>query len=260
MPYPVWNHDFALTAKHMVFILDPLVVRLPSYLLGLTTFDGALNWDPTKSTRIVLVPRDGGPIRVAECDPFYHVHVSNAFEDGDDTVVDLCRYEDFEFGEFFRHYRDTPKLTAASSLVRLRVDRSNNVDSTELCAASGEFPQLDQRRSTQAHRYTYYAGNPKGVDYAGSVLKVDNESGQSWAHELSWPDLVGEPIFVPRHGNAAEDDGWLLAMAYAPLEHRSRLIILDARDLEADPVAVAHLQHHVPSDFHGFFTSRVARP
>ena len=41
-------------------------------------------------------------------------------------------------------------------------------------------------------------------------------------------------------------------------EHRSRLVVLDARDVESEPVAVAHLRHHVPLGFHGTFTSRVA--
>jgi all-trans-8'-apo-beta-carotenal 15,15'-oxygenase len=36
------------------------------------------------------------------------------------------------------------------------------------------------------------------------------------------------------------------------------LVVLDARDVEAEPVAVAHLRHHVPLGFHGTFTSRVA--
>jgi all-trans-8'-apo-beta-carotenal 15,15'-oxygenase len=260
MPHPVWNHDFALTAKHMVFVLDPLTVNLPAFLFGFRTFDASLRWDPSKPTYVVLVPRGGGPVRVVECEPFYHVHVSNAFEDGSDIVVDLCRYHDFEFGEFFRNYRDTPSLTSASALVRLRITPNNRVEASELCSWSGEFPQLDQRRSTRENRFTYYAGNPDRTDYAGAILKVDNQNGDSWAHQLGSLDVVGEPIFVPRHPDAAEDDGWLLAMAYSPLEHRSKVIIVDARDLEGEPLAVAHLRHHVPPDFHGTFTRRIATP
>ena len=63
---------------------------------------------------------------------------------------------------------------------------------------------------------------------------------------------------MPRSPDAAEDDGWLLSLVYSAPEHRSRLVVLDARDVESDPVAVAHLRHHVPLGFHGTFTSRVA--
>ncbi len=47
-------------------------------------------------------------------------------------------------------------------------------------------------------------------------------------------------------------------MVYSAAEHRSRLVVLDARDLQSDAVAVAHLRHHVPLGFHGTFTQRVA--
>jgi all-trans-8'-apo-beta-carotenal 15,15'-oxygenase len=63
---------------------------------------------------------------------------------------------------------------------------------------------------------------------------------------------------VPRSPDSAEDDGWLLSVVYSAPDHRSRLVVLDARDVEAEPVAVAHLRHHVPLGFHGTFTSRVA--
>jgi all-trans-8'-apo-beta-carotenal 15,15'-oxygenase len=69
---------------------------------------------------------------------------------------------------------------------------------------------------------------------------------------------VGEPIFVPRTQDAAEDDGWLLAVVYLGAEHRSQLTVLDARGLEH--VATLRLKHHIPFGFHGTFTRRVADP
>ena len=79
-------------------------------------------------------------------------------------------------------------------------------------------------------------------------------------HEFGEGHVAGEPIFVPRSPDSAEDDGWLLSVVYSSAEHRSRLVVLDARDVESDPVAVAHLRHHVPLGFHGTWTDRVARP
>ena len=46
----------------------------------------------------------------------------------------------------------------------------------------------------------------------------------------------------------------------AVMRFSQRLVVLDARDVESDPVAVAHLRHHVPLGFHGTFTRRVAHP
>ena len=58
---------------------------------------------------------------------------------------------------------------------------------------------------------------------------------------------------MPRAPDAAENDGWVLFTAYDPDAHRSRLIVLDAQDVGGEPVAVAHLRHHVPMTFHGSF-------
>ena len=98
-----------------------------------------------------------------------------------------------------------------------------------------------------------------GAPFNG-IIKIDHERDVTTVHALGAGQVAGEPIFVPRSADSAEDDGWLLSLVYSAAEHRSRLVVLDARDVESDPVAVAHLRHHVPLGFHGTFTSRVAEP
>lgn len=61
-----------------------------------------------------------------------------------------------------------------------------------------------------------------------------------------------------RQTGEGEDDGWLLSLVYDGAEHRSRLYVLDARDVEAEQLAIVHLPHHVPYGFHGTFSERVA--
>ncbi|MNR66097.1 Lignostilbene-alpha,beta-dioxygenase isozyme III [compost metagenome] len=63
--------------------------------------------------------------------------------------------------------------------------------------------------------------------------------------------MVSEPVFVPRTADAAEGDGWLLAVAWRAQEQRSDLLVFDAMQLTAGPVAVARLPHRVPFGFHG---------
>lgn len=258
LPYPVMNHDFALTPKHLVFVIDPILLRLGRFLLGFASFDGALRWDASKTTQVVLVPRNGGEPRVAECDPFFHFHVNNAFEDGGDTVVDLVRYDDYGIGESLRNFSDGG-FAERGALWRLRVKPDGRLESHELCPWQCEFPQHDWRRTTLGHRYSYVAAAMPGRAGIGTaVAKVDHRSGASTAHDFGTGDVAGEPIFVPRSADAGEDDGWLLSLVYSAAEHRSRLVVVDARDVESGPVATAHLRHHVPLGFHGTFTPRVA--
>jgi all-trans-8'-apo-beta-carotenal 15,15'-oxygenase len=257
LPFAAMNHDFALTTKHMVFVIDPIVANFRRVLTGRSSFGGSLRWDPSKPTHIVLVPRDGGKPRRIETDPFFHFHVNNAYEDGSDTVVDLVRYDDYSIGANSLTEFRTGGFDEPSALWRLRVKPSGEVESEQLCPWRGEFPQHDWRRTTMGHRYAYMAGGESAV-LATGIVKVDHEAGSWAAHDFGDGHVAGEPIFVPRSPDSAEDDGWLLAVDYSVAEHRSRLVILDARDIESDPVAVAHLRHHVPLGFHGTWTGRVA--
>ena len=253
-----WNHDVALTQKHLLFVLDPYMFDLGRLAAGGPVMEAIVH-RPAKGTRFVLVPRDGGPARIVEHESLVHVHVSNAFEDGSDTVVDLVLFDDFAtLKRDLTDFRSAFTTLPPSRLMRYRITPGGRVIAHELTDAPGEFPQFDRRLATRPHGFTYLTGRTTPSGPYDSVLKVDNGSGAVQAHPLGHDSYVGEPLFVPRSPDAAEDDGWLLAVVYSAADHRSRLVVLDARDLNAPPVATAHLDHHLPLGFHGTFTRRVA--
>jgi all-trans-8'-apo-beta-carotenal 15,15'-oxygenase len=259
LPFATLNHDCALTRRYMVFVIDPLVLKVPRFLLGLDSLDSAIRFDEKRPTQVILVPRDGGKPRVAECESFFHYHFNNAYEEGDDVVLDLVRYPDYDnIHRTLRNFRDSAFEGIETKLSRLRVTPSDEVKIEDVYTEACEFPQHDWRLTASAHRYCYMAGREEGDQPFGSLIKVDHHTGASTRHEFGAGQVAGEPIFVPRSADAAEDDGWLLSVVYSAAEHRSRLVVVDARDLRSDPVAVAHLRHHVPLGFHGTFTQRVA--
>jgi all-trans-8'-apo-beta-carotenal 15,15'-oxygenase len=260
LPYPTLNHDCALTPRYMVFVIDPVVVRLPRFLLGFTSLDGAVRFDSSKQTQVILVPRDGGKPRIAECEPFFHYHINNAYEEGGDVMLDLVRYPDYDsIHKDFRRFKQAD-FNPPTALCRLRVSRTDDVEIEEVGPPDCEFPQHDWRLTTSRHRYTYMAARATGENPFGSIVKVDHGRAASTRHDFGDGHVAGEPIFVPRAPDSGEDDGWLLSVVYSAPTHRSRLVVLDARDVEAEPVAVAHLGHHIPLGFHGTFTRRVADP
>lgn len=273
IPDMVINHDFALTDRHMVFVLDPAVIDLTHALRALFLGDrlaDAVRWKPQGGTTVVLVPRDGGSPRATETDALFHFHISNAFEDGSDTVVDLVRFSRGWDGllPHLDRFRTTDGGDVTTYLTRLRITPSGRVMREDLCDRPCEFPQHDRRRTTRQHRYTYAtsgvnqrrSGAVNALTRAHAIIKIDNHSGETRSHVLPVDQVVGEPIFVPSRHDTAEDDGWLLTVAYDPAEHRSRLLVLDARHPDRAPLFVAHLNHHIPFGFHGCFTDRIARP
>ena len=124
----------------MVFVIDPVVLRVPRFLLGLSSLDESLRFDRSKATQVILAPRDGGKPRIAECEPFFHYHINNAFEDGSDVVLDLVRYPDYDnVHRGFRDFRRAGFDDISTSLCRMRVAppaRSRSRTSGPMAASS----------------------------------------------------------------------------------------------------------------------------
>ncbi|MFE3190552.1 carotenoid oxygenase family protein [Nocardia sp. NPDC059240] len=259
-----WNHDFALTARYLVFVLDPILPNIAKLALATTSFIDSLEFKRAKGTRFLLVPKHGGRPRIIEHQALLHLHLTNAYDDGDDVVIELVRL-DAEWNEVRRMTGLVNRADLGqpqfprSRLMQYRITGNGTVIERELTDRSGEFPQYDWRRGTREHRYSYLAGAGGPAGMFNAVVKVDHHTGKVTSCELG-SSSVGEPLFVPRIRDAAEDDGWLLALNHELTENRSQLLILDARDLEQGPLVVAWLDHHIPWGFHGTFTHRIANP
>ncbi len=62
---------------------------------------------------------------------------------------------------------------------------------------------------------------------------------------------------MSKPGATAEDDGWLLLLVLDPAVPASRLVVLDARDITAGPIASIKLPLFLPFGLHGNWTSKV---
>jgi all-trans-8'-apo-beta-carotenal 15,15'-oxygenase len=224
-----WNHDFALTGRYLVFVLDPLLPNIGKMALASHSLIDSLEFKHAKGSRFLLVPKAGGRPRVIEHEALLHMHVTNAYDDGDDVVVELVRL-DIEWKQFRRmtgmvnlDTADMPQFPD-SRLMQYRITKGGAVIERELSDRSGEFPQYDWRRSTRRHRYSYLAGTGGPAGVFNSIVKIDHNTGAATSCDLG-ASSVGEPLFVPRTPDAAEDDGWLLALNHQLAENRSQLII-----------------------------------
>jgi all-trans-8'-apo-beta-carotenal 15,15'-oxygenase len=258
LPYPLMNHDFVLTEHFMVFCLGPILVSSLKFVLGLTSFDGALHWEGGKPTLILLVPRDGGAPRFIEAEPFFQFHFANGFEQDGAIVLDVARYPDYgTIGQALRDYwRSDWPAQGMATLTRLRIELgSGKVASRPYSAGTAnEFPRFDPRRVGKPYRYAYLGCNPadRRTGLQQQLGRVDIESGSVTVHDFGPAGYVGEPVFVPT--GPAEDDGVVLATVFDSGSGTSSIVGLDARDLAARPLFAGRLRHHVPYALHACFT------
>jgi carotenoid cleavage dioxygenase len=257
-PYPSMVHDFVVTRRHVIFPIFPLTGSMERAMKGAPPFA----WEPDKGSHIGIMKRDGDVARDmrwftgAAC---YVFHPMNAFDTDDGKVV--CDMMKYPVAPLFPRPDGTPSSAAppVATLVRWTFDLEGNTDTFReeaLDDHAGEFPRLDERFAMSPYRHGYIQGgvvtdprNPRAA--RNGVVHVDLATGRTRAWDPGPQDIAGEPIFVPRRDDAPEGDGWLLAVVYRGAENRSDLAILDASDVEAGPVALAHLSHRVPAGFHG---------
>lgn len=234
---PIMVHDMALTERYIVLFLGPLVFDIPGMLAG----GALLDWRPAQGTRIALIPRDGGPVRWTETDPFWVWHFANAYDDPSGRVV--VDYVQWAYPGGLAEV-STPQR---GGVVRAVLDPvSGAVDRTVLADRPVEFPRVDDRRLTRPHDVVATAGS-RGPSGAGknALVFLDAERGT----ETEWDageQVVGEPIHLP----GTEHDYWG-TLATDPADGSSWFHILAAADPAAGPLASIRMPQRVPAGLHG---------
>ena len=254
---PFLVHDFGLTARHVVIVAGPMYLRpgrLVRQVLGRRSLLDCFVWHAGEPLRIFVVDRDDGR-RVAtyELDTAMMVHAANAYEDGDETVIDAILYtEGNPFASVNDAFRGRVPATPPGRLTRLRLRRDGTATREVVAAAGIDFPRTDERASSRRHRYVYALAFENETFGGSRLLKIDTTRGLVEAHDFGPGHHAGEPVFVPRPGGTAEDDGWLLSVVYDARDHHSFLGIVPAQRPGGSDTRV-HLPFHSPLDFHGSF-------
>jgi carotenoid cleavage dioxygenase len=241
-------HDCAITRSQVVVLDLPVTFSLRAF------FGGAAfpyRWNPKHAGRVGLLPMNGSAsqIRWFDVDPCYVFHTSNAFETNDGSVVlDVVAHP-----EMFNTARNGPELAKVSFERWTLAAGGNQVRREVRCDRNQEFPRFDERLTGRPYRYAYTAAtvHEAPADGRQPLFRHDLHSGSTQVHDFGAGCVTGEAVFVPRHAQAAEDDGWLLSYVYDAAEGRSALVILNAGDFQGAPQAVVHLPVTVPAGFHG---------
>jgi len=254
LPYVAMVHDFAITERYLVFLISPIIPDGIPIALGLKSFGDGMRYRPERGSSVILIPRDGGQIRRIEHDAVLAFHLSNAYDDRGDVVLDAITYGGGELLECIARFRTSPLNRATSEFTRFRVTAGGRVITEQLSDQTCEFPRHHPDREGRPHRYAYYNTRHHLGTLYDAITKLDLTSNTVTSHPVQTPgNSFCEPVFAPRPGGHDEDDGWLLSVEYLADSHTSRLVILDARDPGRGPLATAALTHHVPQGFHGNF-------
>jgi carotenoid cleavage dioxygenase-like enzyme len=246
VPGPTMIHDFALTERHVVFMDLPVVFDLELAQAGTFPY----RWSDDYGARLGVMPRGStnAAMRWFEIAPCYVFHLLNAFEAEAESgiVVDVVRYPEL--------WRPGTNGDPGARLHRWRIDLAGGrVHEQPLDDRDIEFPRCDERRVGLANRYGYAVHAEQGVERGTgtSLVKYDLETGSATVHDCGPGRVPSEGVFIAASRGVGEDAGWVMAYVYDAGRDGSDLVILDAADFAAKPVATIPLPQRVPFGFHG---------
>lgn len=264
-PYPGMIHECALSENYLILPLIPQVMDLTRLKLG----GRAFQWEPALDQVYIVIPRDGEvkDIRYFAAPNAMPGHVINAFDEGGKLYLDLPVASDNVFWFFPDKFGKAP----APPTLRTEVtrwcfdmnDKHSQPTKVVLSTLAAEFPHCDDRYVGQPYRYGFMQAfdhtKPYNSDKAGPVmgfffntfLTMDMSTGHAQCWFAGDTSSTQEPVFAPKSATAAEGEGYVLGVVNRRAEHRSDLVILDAQQMEAGPVATIKLPVRLKYGIHG---------
>jgi carotenoid cleavage dioxygenase-like enzyme len=251
-------HDIAFTEHYT--ILNDLPLFWDPELLGRGMY--ATRFHPDMPSRFGILPRHGSPdqVRWFEADPTYVLHWANAYEDGDEIVLDGF----FEgcpepadiptHGPSDRMFRFLANDVLETKLHRWRFNLATGLTKEEdLTDRFSEFGMINGRHRGRPHRYVYATVNQPGWFAMTGVVRHDTETGG--VEQYRFPDGVfcSETAMAPRLGSRSEDDGYLVTLTTDVNDDSSACAVFDASDVAAGPVATLALPERISSGTHSFW-------
>jgi beta,beta-carotene 9',10'-dioxygenase len=233
--------------RHYTYVLEPFIRNY--------------EWEPNRGVRFHVVEKDTGQVaRTARSRAIFAFHHVNAFEEGDEVVVDMVAFPDSGVIDqlYLEHLRSAEPVTATGELTRFRIGSRGDASNERLSQARLELPRINcRRRAGRRYRYVYGAGNEVPGNFIDNLVKLDLERNatSSWYEEGCYP---GEPVFVARPEAAEEDDGVILSVVLDAKKAASFLLVLDASSLRE--LARAEVSHHIPFGFHGNYFAQTGGP
>ncbi|KAK8873153.1 carotenoid oxygenase [Apiospora arundinis] len=282
-PFAGMIHDCGVSANYVVLPLTPLKMSLERIKSGGNKFA----WDPQEDQWYGLVPRHGAKtedIKWFRADNGFHGHVAGCYENDEGKVVlDLTVADGNVFfffppeGEQETGVKQRNRLSSPTTrwLFDPQAPTGTRVTPALTWPTNGEFSRIDDRVVTKRYRHFWQAridptkpydfakcGPPAGglFNCLGHYTWNHDEEGQGVAGEedvyFAGPtSTFQEPSFIPRDGGG-EGEGYLIALLNHLDVLRNDVVIFDAQNLAAGPLATLHLPLKLKLGLHGNFVDQ----
>lgn len=267
---PSYMHSFAITEQYVILVEFPLVVNPIDLMLSNKGFITSFHWRPELGTNFIIINRKTGlhVKTINDKTPIFAFHHVNAFEKGDDIILDIVTYPNpnvitdlASFDE--KNEPANPKGTTPNvnkdltKLTRYTLSlKTPTIQSTVLVDSPIEFPRINENYNAVPYRYAY-AVDARPLAQTTDlrpIYKIDVTTKE----KLIWqePGLTpGEPVFIQNpEANKDEDSGVVITIVLDTPKQKAFLLILDAKTFKE--IGRSYAPHSIPVGLHGQFFTR----
>ena len=254
-------HDFAVSQRHIIFLLSPIYFDQDLLRSGNSMVDSMV-WQPKDAVKVLVVEKDDfSKRRILELPAFMVFHFGNAWEENNVIHLDFVRSDDlYNLQIAFTKMMTGDSVTEAPSTPAfLTIDLNQGKVSMETRPEVVEFPRIDPRLVGQRNRHIFYpfaSATSPNRQHSG-VMRLDVECGKTDCFDFGDRCIVEEHVVVPKRGSQNEGEAWLVGVGFDIPMQQSFASIFDAQNLASGPVALAHVPYWLPHCFHGNFYSSV---
>ncbi len=203
----------------------------------------------------------GNTIKWFEADPCYIYHIINAWEEGDEIVLDVCRMSTPVPKSDIRNKLSGPygsmlawlKLDAVYHRYRFNLVTGKTKEESMNDVLS-EFPTINNKFLGIKSRYSYHVSlADTDVILFSGFLKIDSNTENIQKYNFPEGTYGSEMQFAPRDNSKSEDDGYLITFVTNLLSEKGEIQVFSAEDLSLGPICKIIVPQQIPPGFHSSF-------
>jgi carotenoid cleavage dioxygenase-like enzyme len=221
-------HTLAVTARYLVVLDLPVAYRRAVDMVGERA---PYVWQPDRGARIGLVPKRpeqaGAPVWF-DVEPGFAFQVVGAYDEGDRVVVDAVWHP-----TAFDRFADSG---SSASVVRWTLDLRTGLAPARRLTGPVRHAVVDPRCVERLPGHLFTVSTADG----GAVLsRHDPRTGEVLTCALGSGLVAGQPVMVPK--SDGDGDCWLVLPVERMATREQELLVVDAADPAAGPVAVVRV-------------------
>jgi carotenoid cleavage dioxygenase len=255
LPGPRLPHDMTFTQNYSILNDCPLFWKEDLIERGIY----ATQFHRDMPTRLGVIPRYGTEkdIKWFECDATYVLHWINAYEEGDEIVVDgYFQFDpspgvapDATLEQRMVRFLDLFALQSRPYRWRLNM-KTGAVKEGPLSDTITEFGMINTLTAGKKYEWVYSTIPAVGWFGFEGIIKHNVVTGTEENYQLPDGIYASETVFAPRPSPRSEDDGYLITFTMDVVNDSSQCLIFDAQNVSDGPVARIQLPERICSGTH----------